>query len=140
MRRRGPCRRSDADHAQRAVFAGLFGGARQAVAARFEDRVLRQHGVAVLAPVAVDGLEKCHSMPSFSASSSMSTSEANSLSGAPVATERRTPTVVRADRFAEAADVFDAVASADVLGTAQGQQVAESEYGPWSTIQSASMA
>ena len=48
----------NADHAQRAVFAGLFGGARQAVAARFEDRVLRQHGVAVLAPVAVDGLRE----------------------------------------------------------------------------------
>ena len=48
----------NADHAQRTVFAGLFGGARQAVAALFEDRVFRQHGVAVLAAVTVDSLRE----------------------------------------------------------------------------------
>ena len=42
-----------------------------------------------------------------------------------VATERSPPAVVRADRFADTTDIFDAVSSTDVLGTAQGQQVAE---------------
>ena len=47
-----------ADDAQRAVLAGLFGGAGQRVAAFLQDRVLRQHGVAVFASVSVDGLRE----------------------------------------------------------------------------------
>ena len=64
-------------------------------------------------------------MPSFSASSSMSTSDGKFRLGSAVAAEGRAPAVVGAHGAALATDGRDVVTRADELRAAQGQQVAE---------------